>query len=235
MLGDARFLNSLSNTLFYVGIVAPLSVAMGLILAIMIEAQGRLRGLFRSVFFLPVTATLVAMATAWEVMLHPSFGLANNILFSFGVPKQRFLTDPDLALWSLAAIGVWKMVGYNVLLFIAGMSQIPRDLYEAAAIDGADAGWRRFTLVTWPLLAPVTLFVTTITLIRGFSEFETVAVLTSGGPNGATDMMLYTLYEEAFRFFNIGLAAAIAVTFLSFVAGLSILKVKVFDRRVPYV
>jgi len=177
----------------------------------------------------------VAMATAWEVMLHPGFGLANSILTSFGIPKQRFLTDPDLALWSLAAIGVWKVVGYNVLLFIAGISQIPRDLYEAAAIDGADAGWGRFTLVTWPLLAPVTLFVTTITLIRSFSEFETVAVLTSGGPNGATDMMLYTLYEEAFRFFNIGLAAAIAVTFLAFVAGLSILKVRVFDRSVPHV
>jgi multiple sugar transport system permease protein len=235
MLGDARFLNSLSNTLFYVGTVAPLSVVLGLILAVMIEAQGRLRGLFRSVFFLPVTATLVAMATAWEVMLHPGFGLANSILTSFGIPKQRFLTDPDLALWSLAAVGVWKMVGYNVLLFIAGISQIPRDLYEAAAIDGADAGWRRFTLITWPLLAPVTLFVTTITLIRSFSEFETVAVLTSGGPNGATDMMLYTLYEEAFRFFNIGLAAAIAVTFLAFVAGLSILKVRVFDRSVPHV
>jgi len=126
-------------------------------------------------------------------------------------------------------------MGYNVLLFIAGMATIPRDLYEAAAIDGADRGWKRFTLVTWPMLGPVTLFVTTITLIRAFSEFETVAVLTSGGPNGATDMMLYTLYEEAFRFFDIGLAAAISVAFLGFVAGLSILKVRVFDKRVHYV
>lgn len=216
---------------FYVGIVAPASVALGLLLAVLTEAQGRLRGLFRSVFFLPVTATLVAMATAWEVLLHPSSGLVNTALSGLGFPKQRFLTDPDLALWSLAAIGVWKLVGYNVLLFIAGMSQIPRDLYEAADIDGADGGWGRFTLVTWPLLAPVTLFVTTITLIRAFSEFELVAVLTLGGPNGATDMMLYTLYEEAFRFFSIGLAAAIAVTFLAFVAVISILKVRLFDRQ----
>lgn len=235
MIYDPRVLNALSNTALYVGVVAPVSIALGLVLAALIEAQGSLRGLLRSVFFLPVTATLVAMATAWEILLHPGFGLVNTALAASGFDKHRFLTDPDIALWSLAAIGIWKMVGYNVLLFIAGMSQIPRDLYEAAAIDGAESGWRRFTLVTWPLLGPVTLFVTTITLIRAVSEFETVAVLTSGGPNGATDMMLYTLYEEAFRYFDIGLAAAISVSFLGFVAALSILKVRMFDRRVHYV
>lgn len=235
MLNDARVVDALMNTALYVAVVAPASIGLGLLLAILIEAQGRLRGFFRTVFFLPVTATLVAMATAWEVMLHPSFGLVNTVLSQLGFEKQRFLTDPDLALWSLAVIGVWKLVGYNVLLFIAGMATIPRDLYEAAAIDGADRGWKQFTLVTWPLLGPVTLFVTTITLIRAFSEFETVAVLTKGGPNGATDMMLYTLYEQAFRFFDIGLAAAISVGFLGFVAGLSVLKVWVFDRRVHYV
>ena len=235
MLADPRVQNSLWNTALYVGTVAPFSIVLALLLAVLIEAQGRLRGVFRAVFFLPVTATLVAMATAWEVLLHPSFGLVNTLLALTGSPKQRFLTDPDIALWSLAAIGIWKMVGYNTLLFIAGMATIPRDLYEAAAIDGAETGWGRFTLVTWPMLAPVTLFVTTITLIRAFSEFETVAVLTGGGPNGATDMMLYTLFEEAFRFFDIGLASAIAVAFLAFVAGLSILKVGYFDRRVHYV
>ena len=235
MLADPRVQNSLWNTALYVGTVAPFSIVLALLLAVLIEAQGRLRGVFRAVFFLPVTATLVAMATAWEVLLHPSFGLVNTLLALTGSPKQRFLTDPDIALWSLAAIGIWKMVGYNTLLFIAGMATIPRDLYEAAAIDGAETGWGRFTLVTWPMLAPVTLFVTTITLIRAFSEFETVAVLTGGGPNGATDMMLYTLFEEAFRFFDIGLASAIAVTFLAFVAGLSILKVGYFDKRVHYV
>ena len=235
MLADPRVQNSLWNTALYVGTVAPFSIVLALLLAVLIEAQGRLRGVFRAVFFLPVTATLVAMATAWEVLLHPSFGLVNTLLALTGSPKQRFLTDPDIALWSLAAIGIWKMVGYNTLLFIAGMATIPRDLYEAAAIDGAETGWGRFTLVTWPMLAPVTLFVTTITLIRAFSEFETVAVLTGGGPNGATDMMLYTLFEEAFRFFDIGLASAIAVAFLAFVAGLSILKVGYFDKRVHYV
>jgi multiple sugar transport system permease protein len=235
LLDDPRVLNSLLNTFLYVAVVAPVSIVLGILIAVLLEGQGRMRGLFRAAFFLPVTATLVAMATAWEVLLHPSFGLANTVLAALGLSPRRFLTDPDLALWSLAAIGVWKLVGYNVLLFAAGIATIPRELYEAAAVDGADTGWNRFVLITWPLLGPVTLFVATITLIRAFSEFETVAVLTSGGPNGATDMMLYTLYDEAFRFFNIGLASALAVVFLGLVAGLSILKVRVFDKRVHHV
>ncbi len=171
------------------------------------------------------------MATAWEVVLHPSFGMVNVALDALGLDKQRFLSDPDLALGALAFIGVWKMVGYNVLLYIAGLSTLPTDLYEAAAIDGADRGWKRFTLVTWPLLGPVTLFVTVITLIRAVSEFETIAVLTNGGPNGATEMILYTLYREAFRYFDIGMASAIAVVFLGVVAAASILNILVFDRR----
>lgn len=231
MWGDARFRQSLLNTGLYVAVVTPVSIFAGLSLAILIEAQGAMRGVLRTVFFLPVTATLVAMATAWEVVLHPSFGMVNVALDAMGFDKERFLSDPELALGTLAFIGIWKMVGYNVLLYIAGLSTLPADLYEAASIDGADRGWKRFTLVTWPLLAPVTLFVTVITLIRAVSEFETIAVLTNGGPNGATEMILYTLYQEAFRYFDIGMASAIAVVFLGVVAAVSILNIAVFDRR----
>ena len=231
MWGDPRFRQSLANTGLYVAVVTPVSIFAALGLAILIEAQGRMRGLLRTVFFLPVTATLVATATAWEVVFHPSFGMVNSVLNGLGLEKQRFLSDPDTALGTLAFIGIWKMVGYNMLLYIAGLSTLPKDLYEAAAIDGADRGWKRFTLVTWPLLAPVTLFVTVITLIRAVSEFETIAVLTLGGPNGATEMVLYTLYQEAFRFFDIGMASAIAVFFLAIVAAASILNIAIFDRR----
>ncbi|PZX14473.1 multiple sugar transport system permease protein [Palleronia aestuarii] len=231
MLADDRIRQSLGNTALYAAIVAPVSILLALWLAVLIEATGRLGGFFRTVFFLPVTATLVAMATAWEVVLHPSFGMVNVALAASGLEKERFLSDPSLALYTLAFIGVWKMVGYNVLLFVAGLSTIPKDLYEAAAIDGADRGWSRFAMVTWPMLAPVTLFVTVITLIRTVSEFETIAVLTNGGPNGATEMVLYTLYQEAFRYFDIGLASALAVCFLGIVAGASILNIVLFDRR----
>ena len=234
MAADPSIRNSLLNTLVYVGVVAPISIGAALWLALLLSDRNRFGRVFQAVFFLPITATMVAMATAWEVVLHPTFGLANAVLSNFGFAKMRFLSDPDTALATLAVIGVWKMLGYNILLFLAGLATIDRRLYEAAAIDGADRGWKRFTLVTWPMLGPVTLFVSVITLVRSFSEFESVAVLTQGGPSGATDMMLYTLYQEAFRFFDIGTASAIAITFLGFVAGLSILQVAVLDRQVRH-
>jgi multiple sugar transport system permease protein len=234
MLADPRFRQSAANTGIYLAIVAPVSVALALWLAVVIERQGVLRSLFQTIFFLPVTATLVAMATAWEVLLHPGFGLVNNTLTSVGADKIRFLSNPATALYTLAFIGVWKQVGYNVLLFTAGLSTIPKELYEAGAIDGADRGWKKFTLVTLPMLAPVTTFVIVITLIRAFSEFETVAVLTRGGPVGSTQMIQYTLFEEAFRFFNVGMASTIAVSFLVLVSLLSVLKVRLLDRKLVH-
>ena len=234
MLADPEFRRSVWNTCVYLVLVAPLSVGLALWLAVVIEAQGPLRGMWRTVFFLPVTATLVAMATAWEVLLHPTFGLFNNLLALAGLSKVRFLSDPATALITLAGIGVWKQVGYNVLLFAAGLSTIPRDLYEAGAIDGADRGWGRFALVTWPMLGPVTLFVVVLTLIRAVSEFETVAVLTNGGPVGATQMVQYTLFEAAFRYFEVGLASAIAVSFLLVLGAVSIVQARLMERRVHY-
>ncbi|MGR3512105.1 MAG: carbohydrate ABC transporter permease [Paracoccaceae bacterium] len=222
---------SIVNTLLFVAVVAPVSVFGGLWIAILVAETGRLRPVIQTVFFLPVTATLVAMATAWEVVLHPSFGMINAALGRLGLSSQRFLSDPDLALWTLAVIAVWKMLGYNLLLFLAGLASIDRTLYEAAALDNADTGWKRFTLVTWPMLAPVTLFVSVITLIRSFGEFELVAVLTQGGPDGATEMVLYTLYQEAFRFFDIGRASALAVLFLGFVMIVSLAQIWLGERR----
>ncbi|WP_308916376.1 sugar ABC transporter permease [Jannaschia sp. LMIT008] len=228
---DAGLRGSLANTFAFVAVVAPLAVFGGLWVAILVAGAGRARGLAQTVFFLPVTATLVAMATAWEVLLHPSFGMANALLGVLGLPAQRFLSDPNLALWTLAVLAVWKLLGYNVLLFLAGLATIDRTLYEAAALDGAEAGWRRFTLVTWPMLAPVTLFVTVITLIRTFGEFELVVVLTNGGPDGATEMVLFTLYQEAFRYFDIGRASALAAVFLVFVMALSLTQIWIAERR----
>lgn len=229
---DPRFANIFWNTFRYVAIVVPLSIAIALVLAILLEGVGALQGVYRSIFFLPVTLTLVALATAWEVLLHPNFGLVNTWLAFAGFEPQRFLSDPGLALYTLAAIGVWKQVGFNVLLFTAGIATIPRDLYEAASVDGADRGWSRFAIVTGPGIGPVFVFVTIITLIRAFSEFETVAVLTNGGPIGSTNLVLYSLYEEAFRFFNIGLASALAVVFLAFVTTLSVVKTNLLDQWV---
>jgi multiple sugar transport system permease protein len=170
MLTDPGFFQSLLNTALYVLVVVPTSIGWGLLVALLI-ARSPFAVLYRTAYFLPVAATLVALATAWEAILHPSLGFANALLNLAGASPVRFLSDPAIAIYALAAIGIWQLVGFNMILFLAGLSTIPEDLYEAAAIDGADSGLKRFLLVTWPMLAPMTLFVTVMTIVRAFSVF----------------------------------------------------------------
>lgn len=234
MLGDRTFRRSLENTLIYVAVVVPGSVALGLGAALLIEADRRFRAFYRAVYFLPVMATLIAMAIVWEFMLHPQFGLVNLLLEKVGLPGQNWLHDQSLVLFTLCAIGIWQSLGFNMVLFMAGLTAIPADLYEAAAVDGVDSGLDRFRTVTWPMLGPVTLFVVVITSIRSFQVFETVEVLTKGGPNKASEVLLYTMYSEGFSYFRTGYASAVTVVFLLFVLALSAIKVFVLDKRVHY-
>lgn len=234
LFADRVFWKSLTNTLLYVAIVVPASVALGLGVALLIEAGDSLRSFYRSVFFIPVMATLIAMAISWEYMLHPQFGLINLMLKAIGLPARAWLSDPALVLPTLAVIGVWQLFGFNMVLFLAGLVSIPKPLYEAAEMDGARSAWARFRLVTWPMLGPVTMFVVLISAIRSFQVFDTVHVLTKGGPSKASEVLLYTMYSEGFEFFRSGIAAAIAVVFLGFVLLLTLVKARVLDKRVHY-
>ncbi|HPU51443.1 MAG TPA: sugar ABC transporter permease [Burkholderiaceae bacterium] len=234
MAGDRVFWKSLRNTAIYSLVVVPGSVGLGLLAALLIHGVARGQAVYRAVFFLPVMATLIAMALVWEFMLHPGFGLVNLSLRSVGLTPQNWLNDESLALWVLAVIGIWQGFGFNMVLFSAGLLGIPRPLYEAAAIDGVPAGWARFRLVTWPMLAPVTLFVVVVTSIKSFQVFDAVQVLTKGGPNKATEVLVYTLYAEGFEFFRSGYASAVTVVFLTIVMLISVMKTRWLDRRVHY-
>jgi multiple sugar transport system permease protein len=234
LAGDRVFWTSLSNTVIYVLTVVPLSVGLALGVALLIEAGTSSRAFYRAVYFLPVTATLIAMATVWEIMLHPSIGLVNVVIEALGFHKQNWLKDRDLALFTLAGIGVWQALGLNMVLLLAGLKSIPRDLYEAASVDGADGPWTRFVTVTLPMLGPVLSFVLIVSAIRSFQVFDIVAVLTEGGPNKATEVLLYTMYQEGFSFFRAGYAAAITVVFLAFVLALTVLKARIAEKRVHY-
>ncbi|WP_341705203.1 sugar ABC transporter permease [Ferrovibrio sp.] len=234
LLGDRVFWKSLGNTLLYVAIVVPASVGLGLGVALLVESRDSLRGFYRAVFFIPVMATLIATAISWEFMLHPQFGLVNLLLRAAGFGAQNWLQDAKLVLPVLATIGIWQSFGFNMVLFMAGLTAIPRHLYEAAELDGARSPWSRFRLVTWPMLGPVTLFVVVISGIRSFQVFDTVQVLTKGGPNKHSEVLLYTMYAEGFEFFRSGHAAAIAVVFLGFVLLLTLLKTWAIERQVHY-
>jgi multiple sugar transport system permease protein len=212
----------------------PGSVALGLGAALLIESGTSLRAFYRAVFFIPVMSTLIAMAIAWEFMLHPGFGLVNLALKSFGIAGPNWLRTEGLALYVLAVIGIWQQFGFNMVLFLAGLVSIPRLLYEAAAMDGASSAWERFRLVTWPMLGPVTLFVVVISAIRAFQVFDTVAVLTKGGPNKSTEVLLYSMYAEGFEFFRSGYASAITVVFLLLVLAVTVIKARVMEKRVHY-
>lgn len=234
LASDRVFWKSLSNTALYSLAVVPISVVLGLLAALTIHGLSHGGALYRAVFFLPAMATLIAMAIVWEFMLHPNFGLVNLTLQHVGLSPRNWLQDESLALWALAAIGVWQSFGFNMVLFSAGLLGIPRSLYEAAEVDGVPAGWARFRLVTAPLLAPVTLFVLVISTIKSFQVFDTVHVLTKGGPNKATEVLVYTLYAEGFEFFRSGYAAAVTVVFLAIVMVITLAKTRWLDQRTHY-
>ena len=234
LLDDPGFRNAMRNTLVYVASVLPLSVLLGLGIALLIEGGTRGRTLFRAIFFLPVVSLLVAMATAWEYILHPTIGPLNSALRLAGIAPINWLGSSDWALTSLCMIGVWENLGYVVVLFLAGLTAIPAELRAAAATDGAARAWDRFWLVTWPMLGPTTLFVVTITAIRCLRVFDTVAALTQGGPNKSSEVLLHLMYREGFTYFRIGYSAAITTVFLAVVLLLVLLQTRVLERRIHY-
>ena len=233
-MSDPVFRRSLGNTLLYVTIVLPGAVGLGLLVAILVHGRKRTRSFYEVVYFLPVTSTLIAMATVWQFVLHPRLGPVNAFLRMIGIGEIAFLSEPSLALPTLAVIGIWQLVGFNMVLFLAGLSAIPRDLYEAAEIDGCANGIDRFLTITWPLLGPTTMFVIVTTTITAFKVFDTVAVMTRGGPMGSSEVLLYAVYLEGFQYFHTAYAAALTVIFLLFILLFSLLQTVVFERQVHY-
>lgn len=234
MIGDETFWKTLRNTLVYVSFVVPMSVFLGLGAAILIEAGEGLRGFYRAAFFLPVVATLLAMALVFQFAFHPTVGAVNKALAFFGLPTSDWLKNPDTALFALGFIGIWQAIGLAMVLFIAGLKAIPKDLYEAAAVDGADGAFERFRRVTWPMLGPAFLFVLTITATRAFQVFDVVQVLTEGGPSKSTNVLLFQIYQEGFSFLRSAYAAALTVVFLGVVLLITVIQVKVQDRHTHY-
>jgi multiple sugar transport system permease protein len=229
---DPAFRRAIANTLLYVAIVLPGGVLLGLLIAILVHARRRSRAFYEVAYFLPVAATLIAMAAVWQFVLHPRIGPVNAVLTSLGFAEQGFLSSPSLLIPTLAFIGLWSIVGFNMVLFLAGLSSIPRDLYDAAEIDGATGAINRFLTVTWPMLAPTTMFVAVTTSITAFKVFDTVALLTSG--KDGSEVLLYAIYLEGFQYFKMGYAAALTVIFLLFMLAFSVYQATQLDRRIHY-
>lgn len=229
MFTDWAFWNAFRNTTIYTGIVAGLSILFGLILALMINRVFRFQSFWQTIFFLPVAATLAAMSVVWKFMFNTQIGFLNALLEVVGLPRQEWLEQDLTAFFAVMTVGIWSSAGYAMVLFLAGLTSVPRELSEAASIDGAN-GWQNFKHITWPLLLPTTVFVVVIITIRSIQAFENIVILTDGGPLQATQILSHLLYEEGFRFFNVGYASGIAVVLFIVLLILAIVQVWLVER-----
>ena len=210
LLHSPLFWTALGNTAYFVVVGGPLSVAVSLGAALLVNARlTRYPGLFRSAFFLPVVTTLVAVAVVWRYLYHPRYGLLNYALGLLGIPPIDWLGDPDWAMPAIILMAVWKNFGFNMIIFIAGLQNIPTPLYEAARLDGAGV-WAQFRHITLPLLGPTFLFVALMTMIGYCQVFAEPYVMTQGGPVNRTLSIVLLMYEEGFRWWNMGYASAAA-------------------------
>jgi multiple sugar transport system permease protein len=217
ILTDREFGNALRNTMIFVVVGGPLSVLTSLGAALMVSAKlARWKALFRVVLFTPVVTTLVGVAIVWLYLYHPRYGLIDYGLGKLGVPPVDWLGDPLWAMPAIILFAVWKNFGYNMLIFVAGLQAVPEELHEAARMDGA-GWWARFVNVTLPSLAPTFLFVSVITMIGQFQLFAEPYVMTQGGPSRSTVSVILLMYEQGFRWWRMGYAAAIAFVLLAMV------------------
>jgi len=222
IFADPTFWTALGNTAYFVALGAPLSVAASLGAALLLQSRlVRWKALFRTLYFLPVVTTLVAVAVVWRFLYHPRVGLLNRVLGVFGVPPLDWLGDPALAMPAIIVMSVWKNFGFNMVIFVAGLQAIPERLYEAARLDGAGP-WQQFRHVTLPMLLPTTTFVLLMTLIGSFQLFAEPYVMTQGGPGDATRSLVLLLYEQGFRWWSLGQAAALAFVLFALLLALTL-------------
>jgi multiple sugar transport system permease protein len=212
MLVDPLFIGSLQTTAKYVIVLVPGLYVFGLGLALLVKRPIPLIGLFRGMLFLPNVISLVVIGLIWKFLLVDRIGVVNTLFSRIGLGGRSWLGDPNLTLWTLLAVTIWFLMGFYMLIFLAGLQEIPRDYYDAARIDGAGP-WRSFRDITLPLLKPTSFFVLLVSLVAavtGPQGFDLVYVMTKGGPANSTNLTTYYIYQQAFLFSNFGYAAAMA-------------------------
>ena len=234
LLTSKELWNALKNTLLFTVMKISLDVVFSLAIALLLNQKLKGIGLFRTIYFLPVITSVVAVGAVFRVIYNPRFGLLNSFLEMLNLPAQNWLSDPKLALPSVTMVALWKGVGYDVVIFLAGLQGISMVYYEAAKIDGANA-WQRFRHITWPMLSPVTFFVVVIGIINSFKVFSLIHVMTpEGGPLNSTEVMVVYLYRLAFEEFKFGKAAAVAFILFGIVLAITYIQRRFIEPRVHY-
>jgi multiple sugar transport system permease protein len=234
LFDDPMFYKSLMNTLYYAALSVPLSIISSLAIALLLNNPISAIGLYRTVYFIPVITSINAVAIVWNFIYHPDFGLLNKILDIFSINAQTWLQDPFWAMPCIIFMSVWKGLGYNVIIFLAGLQNIPKHLYEAARIDGASR-WQQFRHITWPLLSPTTFFIFTISVIGSFQVFSQVYMMTPrGGPLKSTMVVVYYLYRKAFEQFEFGYALSMAFVLFMIIFACTLFNKLYLEKKVHY-
>jgi len=234
MFRDSQFQNALLVTFLYTALTVPVTIVLSLLVASLLTVKIRLTTLYRSIFFFPYIASIVAVAVVWQFLYHADMGPINEFLRSIGIAEPpRWTSSKDTALMAVAIMNIWRSVGYYMVLYIAGIVGIPAVFYEAAAVDGANV-WQKFWHITLPMLSPTTFFIVIISIINSFQSFTPIYVMTGGGPGTATQVLVFRIYEEAFVLSNFGYASAMAVVLFLIVLLFTIFQFRWQEKQVVY-
>lgn len=230
---DPIFWQALGNTIYYTGVSVPMGLLLALLLAILMNRKIPGMYAFRVIFFAPVTVSIVAVSLLWAWLYSPTYGFINYVLTALHLPTAQWLVDPRMAMPSIIIVGLWRGLGFNIIVFIAGLQSIPRDLYEAAAMDGANE-WHQFRSITLPMLSPTLFFAIVMALISSFQVFEQTFIMTQGGPGNDTLTLIYDIFLTGFTYLRMGYASAIAFVFLAFILAMTVVQVRLQYRWVHY-
>lgn len=233
LLNDGRFFGSLKTTLLFTASILVVQLPLGLILALLVRRERRGIGLLRGAIFAPVVTSVTVAAVIWNLMYHPENGLLNALITSIGLPRQPFLTSPDQALPAIVAMTIWQEVGLSMTIFLAGLQGIPKEYYEAAGLDGANR-FQLIRFITLPLLRRTINFSVITSTIFSFTVFASVYVMTKGGPMNSTRVVIYQIYEQAFRLNEVGYASAQAVILMIIMAVIALLQARLLRSDVEY-
>jgi len=235
LLDDRRFHQSIKNTVYFTAVSVPLTVVLGLAIALLLNMQIRARGLFRTLFYIPVITPLVIASIVWKWVYNGDYGLLNYYLIKLHIIQEPmlWLSDKEQAMPAVIIMWVWKTVGFAMVVYLAGLQAIPGDLYDAAKVDGASS-WRRLRDITIPLLSTTTFFLVIIQMLGSFQAFTQIFIMTAGGPVRRTTTILYYIYQYAFRDFQMGYAAAMAFAMFAMMFGFTLIQMRFFRREVEY-
>lgn len=233
MADDAVFWEVVKNNLIFAAGTVPPSIALALLMAVWVNGKLKGRGFLRLAYFTPAILPMVAVASIWLFFYTPGYGPVTTVFEALGLPAHNWLGDPDTVMPALIVMTIWKEAGFFMIFYLAGLQNMSVELEEASTLEGAGR-WYHFRRVTFPLLMPTTLFVLVVALTNSFKQVDHLFIMTDGGPNNASSLLLYYIYQVAFQFYDLPYAAVLTVALVLILVGIALAQFRLFEKRIHY-